>query len=79
VFIFIFCVIRYIDTDLRTFSEEHREEFDIVILSEVIEHVPNKEEFLKWCVGCLKVISGKFFFADARKEITTGAHVDVFM
>lgn len=47
--------IRYENVDLLSFSGKHTEEFDLVVVSEVLEHVSNKEYFLKLCVNCLKV------------------------
>lgn len=47
--------ITYVSDTIENFSPEHCNEFDAVILSEVIEHIENKEEFLSNCIFTLKV------------------------
>ena len=47
--------ITYVSDTIENFSPAHKMEFDAVILSEVIEHIENKEEFLSNCITTLKV------------------------
>ena len=55
------CVIRYETADIRSFSSKHSQEFDLVVVSEVLEHVSDKEYFLKSCANCL-MVSGTVLF-----------------
>ncbi|KAG5672549.1 hypothetical protein PVAND_002670 [Polypedilum vanderplanki] len=58
--------INYICTTVEEHSENHRENYDAVIASEVLEHVPNQKSFLKECVNCLKP-GGSIFVTTLNK------------
>jgi len=55
--------LTYECTDIETIALERREQFDIVIASEVLEHVNTPEIFLEYCCQAVKVswISLYFF------------------
>ena len=53
-------VIRYENADLSTYAKQYPEAFDLVVVSEVLEHVTNKEYFLKLCAKCLRVCITRF-------------------
>lgn len=47
--------LRYVNDVIENFAPNNQEQFDVVISSEVIEHVTNKELFLAHCISTLKV------------------------
>lgn len=58
----------FIAEDLFVYNKTHKEEFDIVILTEVIEHVENPIEFLKAIEALLKK-NGKVIMTTPNKSI----------
>lgn len=46
--------VTYINTMVENFCLKNIGKFDLVIASEVLEHIVNKEEFVKCCCMCLK-------------------------
>lgn len=52
---FLFKICRYKVTSINRFYENNKNQFDAVVLSEVIEHVVNKEKVLEHSIHCLKV------------------------
>lgn len=47
--------LRYLHTSIYDHEKENVEKYNAVVISEVIEHVSNKEKFLKSCINTLKV------------------------
>lgn len=47
--------ISYIAESLENHVVEHKDKYDAVIISEVLEHINDKQAFLKACVDTLKV------------------------
>lgn len=64
--------LHYEHTCIEDFSKSHENVFDAVVSSEVIEHVVNKEDFVKHCAACLKP-GGSIFMTTINK--TTIANV----
>jgi ubiquinone biosynthesis O-methyltransferase len=46
--------VDYLLESIEEHAEKHHEEYDVVVASEVIEHVPDPDEFLKHCIKTLK-------------------------
>lgn len=48
---------RYINASIGEHEKQNREKYDVVVISEVIEHVPNeqKEDFLTSSINTLRV------------------------
>lgn len=46
--------LNYYDTTIEEHSITNNERYDAVIISEVIEHINAKEQFLESCIKCLK-------------------------
>lgn len=47
--------IKFLPTTIEEHESQNKEVYDVVVLSEVIEHVTKKDEFIKLCVETLKV------------------------
>uniref|UniRef100_A0A0N5C469 Ubiquinone biosynthesis O-methyltransferase, mitochondrial n=1 Tax=Strongyloides papillosus TaxID=174720 RepID=A0A0N5C469_STREA len=58
--------VNFIHDTVEEFSKVNRNKYDIVIASEVIEHVPNVEDFVNKCGSCLKD-NGLIFFSTINK------------
>jgi len=61
--------VDYIQTTVETMSSDHFGSYDVVVASEVIQHVQNPKLFLKKCCKMIKV---KFFgmeLKDSEKKI----------
>ncbi|KAF5292301.1 hypothetical protein FQA39_LY03335 [Lamprigera yunnana] len=52
--------LTYFATSIEDFAEQNSEKYDVVVASEIIEHVTEKELFLKACIKCLKP-GGSFY------------------
>lgn len=46
--------LNFVASSIETFSTDHAEKYDAVVMSEIIEHVSEKEAFLQSCTACLK-------------------------
>ena len=46
--------LRYVNTTIQDHAAANKEKYDVVVSSEVIEHVTEKEDFVKHCVECVK-------------------------
>lgn len=58
--------VNYVASSVEDHVQDNFEKYDAVIASEVIEHVTNKQEFLKACVQCLKP-KGSIFLTTINK------------
>ncbi|CAG9863181.1 unnamed protein product [Phyllotreta striolata] len=58
--------VNYVASSVEDHARENFEKYDAVVSSEVIEHVTQKEEFVKACVECLKP-NGSIFFTTISK------------
>ncbi|RZC33598.1 hexaprenyldihydroxybenzoate methyltransferase, mitochondrial, partial [Asbolus verrucosus] len=58
--------IRYVCSSIEEHAEDNLHKYDAVVASEIIEHVTQKEEFLKACMKCLKP-GGSFFLTTLSK------------
>ncbi|KAL9930778.1 LOW QUALITY PROTEIN: ubiquinone biosynthesis O-methyltransferase-like [Glossina fuscipes fuscipes] len=55
--------ITYKTESIEAHMQDKKNFYDAVIISEVLEHIDNKEPFLKACIQCLKVIRFKWIFS----------------
>lgn len=46
----------YVCDTIENHAARYPQYYDVVVASEVVEHVPNKESFLTACVSALKVV-----------------------
>ena len=46
--------LRYVNTTIQDHAAANKEKYDVVVSFEVIEHVTEKEDFVKHCVECVK-------------------------
>ncbi|XP_076652484.1 ubiquinone biosynthesis protein COQ3, mitochondrial [Halictus rubicundus] len=60
--------LNYIQTVIEDFSMENKENYDAVVASEVLEHVNDKELFLKCCVNTL-MPGGSIFLTTLNKSL----------
>ncbi|CAL7942304.1 unnamed protein product [Xylocopa violacea] len=60
--------LNYAQGAIEEYSENNKETFDAVVASEVIEHVNNKEMFLKYCIETLKP-GGSIFITTFNKTL----------
>ncbi|XKL66180.1 hypothetical protein PGB90_009600 [Kerria lacca] len=60
--------LRYEATSINDFAKSNVHKFDVVIASEVIEHISNKEKFLENCLNCLKP-QGALFITTPNKTL----------
>ncbi|XP_031329741.1 ubiquinone biosynthesis O-methyltransferase, mitochondrial-like isoform X2 [Photinus pyralis] len=60
--------LTYIVTTIEEHAIENAEKYDVVIASEVVEHVTEKEMFLEACIKCLKP-NGSLFITTFNKTI----------
>lgn len=58
--------IQYINTTIEEFCLKNEGKFDVVIVAEVLEHVINKEIFVKSCCKCIKP-GGSIFVSGVNK------------
>lgn len=63
--------LRYQLSLIENFSANHRDSFDAVVSSEVIEHVNNQEMFVKHCVECVKP-GGSIIFTTMNRTLPGG-------
>lgn len=61
--------LKYIVTTVEEFSKDNQNKFDCVVASEVLEHITERETFLKGCVACLKP-GGCLFVTTFNKTFT---------
>ncbi|XP_039309522.1 ubiquinone biosynthesis O-methyltransferase-like [Solenopsis invicta] len=52
--------VNYIHTTVEDFAQKEKETYDVVVTSEVVEHVTDPQQFLKGCVNLVK--PGKSIF-----------------
>ncbi|CAH0551323.1 unnamed protein product [Brassicogethes aeneus] len=62
---------------IEDFAKNNKEKFDAIVASEIIEHVTQKEEFLKACLECLKP-NGSIFITTINKT-TPANFVAIFL
>lgn len=62
--------VNYIQTSIEEFSPQNEKLYDVVVASEVLEHVENPEIFLKECVRILKP-GGSIFVTTINKTVTS--------
>uniref|UniRef100_A0A0K0E7U3 Ubiquinone biosynthesis O-methyltransferase, mitochondrial n=1 Tax=Strongyloides stercoralis TaxID=6248 RepID=A0A0K0E7U3_STRER len=58
--------VNFIHNTVEEFSKDKDNSYDIVVASEVIEHVPNVDDFVSKCSGLLKN-NGSIFFSTINK------------
>ncbi|KAJ3655919.1 hypothetical protein Zmor_015026 [Zophobas morio] len=58
--------LSYVHGTIQDYATQNRERYDVVVSSETIEHVSEKEEFVKFCVQCLKP-GGSIFMTTPNK------------
>ncbi|CAF4801277.1 unnamed protein product [Pieris macdunnoughi] len=61
---------RYYCTTIEDHAQNHRNYYDAVVASEVLDHVVNKELFLKLCIETLKP-GGKIFITAPNRTLTS--------
>ncbi|KAK7588280.1 hypothetical protein V9T40_005525 [Parthenolecanium corni] len=61
-------VLRYESDSIHNFSRKNESKFDAVAVSEVIEHISNKQKFVQDCLTCLKP-GGSIFFTTPNKTL----------
>jgi SAM-dependent methyltransferase len=64
----------YICADLFAYAEEHKNEYDVVIMTEVIEHVESPTDFLRYAAQMVKE-GGAIFVTTPNKTIYSNAVV----
>lgn len=64
--------IKYDVSSIEDHATENVEKYDVIVASEIIEHVTHKDEFIKACIKCLKP-SGSIFITTLSK--TTIANI----
>ncbi|CAH1388546.1 unnamed protein product [Nezara viridula] len=62
--------IQFLTTTIEEHCSSHKELYDAIVLSEVIEHVTNKEEFVHLCVEALKP-TGSIFFTTINRTMAS--------
>ncbi|XP_043258943.1 ubiquinone biosynthesis O-methyltransferase, mitochondrial [Colletes gigas] len=60
--------LNYVQTNIEDFSLDNKEKYNTVVASEVLEHVNNKELFLKCCVETLQP-GGSIFITTLNKTL----------
>lgn len=60
--------IKYYAEPIQTFSEKNKEKFDVVVASELLEHVTDKAAVVKSSVQCLKP-GGSIFITTESKTL----------
>ncbi|XP_033220281.1 ubiquinone biosynthesis O-methyltransferase, mitochondrial [Belonocnema kinseyi] len=60
--------LHYIQTTVEDLTRTSQKQFDAVVTSEVLEHVPDKETFLKYCTDLVKP-GGSIFITTINKTI----------
>ena len=63
--------LNYVQSTIEEYVDENMENYDVVVASEVIEHVEKKGEFIKCCVKCLKP-GGSMFVTTNSKSVISG-------
>lgn len=69
-------LIKLVVEDIYNMTEEFREEFDLIILRDVIEHIHNQEKFMNCLKNFIKP-SGKIFFGFPPWQNPFGGHQQV--
>ncbi|XP_014287981.1 ubiquinone biosynthesis O-methyltransferase, mitochondrial [Halyomorpha halys] len=64
------CKVQFLTTTIEEHSSSHKELYDVIVLSEVIEHVTKKEEFIHVCVDALKP-TGSIFFTTLNRTMAS--------
>lgn len=62
--------IRFLTETIEDHEKQNQEMYDVVVLSEVIEHVTKKEEFIEICVRTLKP-AGSIFFTTINRTMAS--------
>lgn len=60
--------LNYIETSVEDHAKEYHEKYDLVVASEIIEHVTQKKSFVEACVKCLKP-NGSIIFTTFNKTM----------
>ncbi|XP_063923059.1 ubiquinone biosynthesis O-methyltransferase-like [Zophobas morio] len=61
--------LNYVQSTIDEYVDENTEKYDVVVASEVIEHVEEKGEFIKGCVKCLKPGGSIFVTTNSKSPI----------
>uniref|UniRef100_A0A1B0CUX1 Ubiquinone biosynthesis O-methyltransferase, mitochondrial n=1 Tax=Lutzomyia longipalpis TaxID=7200 RepID=A0A1B0CUX1_LUTLO len=69
--------INYLQETIEVHSVKNSEKYDAVILSEVIEHVNDQENFLKMCIGAVK--SGGSVFLSTLNKTTLSYFLGIIL
>ncbi|XP_046741948.1 ubiquinone biosynthesis O-methyltransferase, mitochondrial [Diprion similis] len=62
--------LHYISTSIEEHSQSNHEKYDAVVTSEVLEHVADKELFLKCCTAAVRP-GGSFFLTTINKSMAS--------
>ncbi|CAG9768713.1 unnamed protein product [Ceutorhynchus assimilis] len=62
--------INYLYTSIEDFCKDNQEKYHAIAASEILEHVTEKEAFIRACVTCLKP-SGSIFITTLNKTMFT--------
>lgn len=60
--------INYLTSSIEEHASNHTEKYDVVVASEILEHVSKKSRFLEACVKCLKP-NGSIFVTTINKTV----------
>ncbi|CAH0558045.1 unnamed protein product [Brassicogethes aeneus] len=69
--------IAYVTSKIEDYASRHAGQYDVIVASEVIEHVTKKDEFLTACLKCLKP-NGSIFMTTISKTMLAN-FVAIFM
>ncbi|CAH0558043.1 unnamed protein product [Brassicogethes aeneus] len=69
--------IAYVTSTIEDYASRHAGEYDVIVASEVIEHVPSKDEFLAACLKCLKPNGSIFVTTISQSKLAN--FVAIFM
>lgn len=58
----------YVNTTIEAFNDSGAEQFDVITCMELLEHVPNPEQFISDCIKRLKP-GGKVFFSTINRNL----------
>ncbi|CAH0558048.1 unnamed protein product [Brassicogethes aeneus] len=69
--------IAYVTSTIEDHASRHAGQYDVIVASEVIEHVTKKEEFLDACLKCLKPNGSIFMTTISQSKLAN--FVAIFM
>lgn len=69
--------IKYVESSVEQHADNNQEKYDLVVASEILEHVTKKETFLEACVKCLKP-NGSIILSTINKTLAAQLGAVVF-